>query len=457
MEGGVYTNEKNKAMYLLRAIFLFGFILSTVALSAQRNIVCTGQIIDLYTQQGIPDVYIKSINQNVGSVSDSLGYFKITIDTNNEGLTFSHINYESTALAFSIQQDTNLNILLIPSENILEEVLVLSKPKPEIITDKKTYSTVDFLVYEEYLFLLNYYGIQKGYQLEVTKFDGTPISSYPLKNKYKKPEKLHLSCQNTLYLVCYNEVYEYFFDKDWYFFPAISFQLFDTYVSPCFGANEQFVYYEFTKYNDLFKGFQSYHKKNKSEKQIRVIYDSNQLNNFFEEKGKIRFVEKMEAGMFLTMEPWDMAEEISNYSNTLSRHLQAEVDFLKNVFFKLKFPIPAFQINDKIHIFNHIENTIEHYDDYGNPKGKTPINYPNLQRWSKKVVLDKVRQNFYTFIENKQDYTLCQISLKDGQLHPITTIELAHFEKTIIHNGILFVLESDDLSNKRYVKMVQLF
>lgn len=101
----------------------------------QHNI--AGKIIDKKTKEIIPyaSVYMAALNN--GTSSNEEGEFEIKIDSLPVEITFSHIGYESKIL--TINNEDKLIVELVPSTNVLEEVVVKTVGKKK---DRYAYGLV---------------------------------------------------------------------------------------------------------------------------------------------------------------------------------------------------------------------------------------------------------------------------------------------------------------------------
>ena len=62
-----------------------------------------------------------------GAVTNAYGYYTLTIPKGTVSLQYSYVGYESQALELDLRRDTTVNIVLAPSAEIKEAVVVAQK------------------------------------------------------------------------------------------------------------------------------------------------------------------------------------------------------------------------------------------------------------------------------------------------------------------------------------------
>jgi TonB-linked SusC/RagA family outer membrane protein len=92
------------------------------ARSMQQEVV-SGKITDSSTGEPLPGVNIVEKGTTQGVVTDSEGNYTITVKSSNSILLFSYIGYNSEEIVVGSQ--TTINVILIPSLEALEEVIVV--------------------------------------------------------------------------------------------------------------------------------------------------------------------------------------------------------------------------------------------------------------------------------------------------------------------------------------------
>lgn len=112
----------------------FFFVLFTSIIFAQESTI-SGKIKNVQNNEELDYVNIGINNKNVGTVSNSKGIFKLKLSKKvqpTDTILFSHLGFETKKILVDQLKETNNSIEMIPSENILKEVVVsFKKPKPK--------------------------------------------------------------------------------------------------------------------------------------------------------------------------------------------------------------------------------------------------------------------------------------------------------------------------------------
>jgi TonB-dependent SusC/RagA subfamily outer membrane receptor len=91
--------------------------------SIDQKINIQGKVIDSVTQEVIPYSSIQVKNSLVGTSSNELGEFEITVSQLPVEITVSHISYNSQTITLS-EQNSSLVVSLLPSTNMLDEIVL---------------------------------------------------------------------------------------------------------------------------------------------------------------------------------------------------------------------------------------------------------------------------------------------------------------------------------------------
>ncbi len=109
-----------------RSIWTFLFFLSPINTFAQ-NINLNGYVSDAQTGEAIIGANLLSNGTLSGAVSNSYGYFNLTLPSGGSTVIISCIGYESLALDLYATSDTTLNLKLSPAVTELSEVRIKAK------------------------------------------------------------------------------------------------------------------------------------------------------------------------------------------------------------------------------------------------------------------------------------------------------------------------------------------
>ncbi|MFN8208102.1 MAG: carboxypeptidase-like regulatory domain-containing protein [Bacteroidales bacterium] len=106
-------------------IILFLFFIKTNYLIAQ-NITISGEIHDKATGELLSNVSIIQNNSEVGTISNSYGFFSIQVSRGKQILTASHIGYNDLAITISVESDTVINFSIEKKYFVIDEVIIKS-------------------------------------------------------------------------------------------------------------------------------------------------------------------------------------------------------------------------------------------------------------------------------------------------------------------------------------------
>jgi TonB-linked SusC/RagA family outer membrane protein len=106
----------------LTILFLSLWLCVEIAYCQNRSI--KGTVVDAKSKTPLPGVGVKTKDGAKSTVTDSEGHFLLEVPANTSSLTFSSIGYESQELPLS-KASMSFNIALVPSEQHLEEVVVV--------------------------------------------------------------------------------------------------------------------------------------------------------------------------------------------------------------------------------------------------------------------------------------------------------------------------------------------
>lgn len=121
---------------------LSGTFLLTVASSQKTTI--NGYISDIKTGERLAGASVFVLNRDLGTSSNTYGFYSITLPKDSVEISFSYVGYETRIEKLLLQNNLTLNIQLNPAES-LTEVLVTSTKK-ESIQNKSQMSSIDLPV-----------------------------------------------------------------------------------------------------------------------------------------------------------------------------------------------------------------------------------------------------------------------------------------------------------------------
>ena len=115
-----------KKKLILPVIFLCLFFYK---LNAQHTI--SGYIKDQSTGEILIGANIFLPEEEYGTSSNSYGYYVLEVDATDISLVYSYIGYQSREIKIQLDQDTIINISLMPDQEELSEVVITDSPLKE--------------------------------------------------------------------------------------------------------------------------------------------------------------------------------------------------------------------------------------------------------------------------------------------------------------------------------------
>nr|MBP8782718.1 carboxypeptidase-like regulatory domain-containing protein [Paludibacter sp.] len=105
---------------IFKSTLLFFFV--TLSLSAQ-NYTISGYITDSGSSETLISASVYENNSQRGTVSNSYGFYSLTLPAGNVDIDFSYVGYHTKQKSFKLHKDTTINISLNPN-TVLNEVTV---------------------------------------------------------------------------------------------------------------------------------------------------------------------------------------------------------------------------------------------------------------------------------------------------------------------------------------------
>ncbi|HJN05445.1 MAG TPA: TonB-dependent receptor, partial [Bacteroidales bacterium] len=112
---------------LIILIILFLFVFTKLSAEPEKLVTLSGYITDSKNGETLPGatIFIKSLK--AGTVSNNYGYYSITITASRQTIVFSYLGYTDKVVDINLLIDTTLNIELISSSQLLNEVVVVGE------------------------------------------------------------------------------------------------------------------------------------------------------------------------------------------------------------------------------------------------------------------------------------------------------------------------------------------
>lgn len=117
----------------LFVLYIVFSILSVPLYSKELSSTFKGEIVNQETKKPIPDVSIRIINSNKGTVSNKNGEFVLKLDENDKQVLLSHVGFESQTIALDHFKEDSVSVFsLKPTIIQLNESVVVTSSRDEI-------------------------------------------------------------------------------------------------------------------------------------------------------------------------------------------------------------------------------------------------------------------------------------------------------------------------------------
>jgi hypothetical protein len=126
------------------ALLLFGLLGSY----AQQNVILSGYVTDIETNETLIGVNIILPKLNLGTTTNEYGFYSINLPQGQQQLLISYLGFENYLKELTLTQDLTLNVKLNPEAELLDEVIVsdnveqLNLKSPQMSVNSLAISTI---------------------------------------------------------------------------------------------------------------------------------------------------------------------------------------------------------------------------------------------------------------------------------------------------------------------------
>ncbi len=109
----------------MKSFFLYIFFLVNLSLNAQKNYTLSGYVIDSQSNELIIGSSIIVEGLNIGTITNSYGFFSITIKEGNYNIRIQNLGFKDNTQNINLNKNLSLNIYLTEEVESLNEVIVV--------------------------------------------------------------------------------------------------------------------------------------------------------------------------------------------------------------------------------------------------------------------------------------------------------------------------------------------
>ena len=427
-----------KQISILLTILLLGY--SFDAMAQQKTVV--------YGNLGVSNVNIGIVNTRNGTSSNAKGNYALSLydRTKDIQLYYSCIGYQDTLVCLmpkQLQHDSiNISFKMRPKSYALNEVTV-SENKPEIAYHEKMVSLVTYEINEMGIYLIAYQ--QRGNALLHLSFDLDTLSVLPIARKFDRLYKdvfgqIHLMSYDSTYQIGHRQLGDTYLDAelfygmsidDFYYIMGDNAAVTDSvFVIATYRSRGQELYYNYFK-----RGNPNGHLlEHISEQEILDLLENMRKFGGFDGLGSKASCSLPDYYIHSIMRP-RLVLKSRKWNKTIPPPIYD----------------PLFSTGDSLVLFNFEADKNEYFDKNAQLIGETPIKFHRYlnwngkwlmkEEWKKEVLVDRVRNEFYTVFENEGVMSISKIDLKTGKTKVVAKLTGFHFvQLPAVNDGTLYFM-----------------
>ncbi len=428
-------------MKLLLQILIFSCITYTFGYAQDSTFVVTGKVIDSETKFSLKNVSVQNSNTLNGTLTDSLGNFKLSIRYKNNQLLISRVGYESFYLNVSSSNSKKITVELKQKLNLLKEVVINSSPI-EIVAQSKTSNILDYGFIDGNIILITYRNNLAKSKLVLlnSNLDTLHIIYIP-----EEPIELFTDCFGDNHIVCENNTYQiYTIENKLNLLPASSITDFKTILAPCMASDSLNLYFQKKYGSKPIEG--DFHTFNSNNLNARYYY-VNKLEKKMHYLATISddFVTKMSNDE----ERFEASQSNAGLKNTGERL------FAERILFK-EIEAPLYKIKHKIYIFDYVSGNIHGFNQ-GKYINSIPITFHKTLKWKREMFVDEKIGSAYAHFVTNGISEIREISLTTGKLEGTTKIPFPFVKKIKAQNNYFYFLyKGKEYDDTRYLSRIKI-
>jgi hypothetical protein len=427
-------------------LLLIFSICSFIQVSAQNEVphLIIGHVSDT-SGNGIAYVNISS-SKGVGATSNRSGYFQLKLNKPKALLEITHIGYKTKYVNVEfdkngVKKDTIiLTIKIEPKVHQINSFTVTAKRPKYYYRDLKTI-LLDYYVVDDNLRLL----IKKGNRYYMRQcYENIPQVDVPLSFK---AQKLYRDYKGNWHILSKDSIYQlYENENSLQIVHTSSIKDYEEKLKPCIADfPDRMVFIEYFKHNQSKLLFSI--RKDSGEKE-KITFISNKIGEVY---AHIMFKEVInhymrgmsETTNVITLGIWDGT--LKDLDDCIAKPFIEALAFYTKIASEPIY-IPAYQSDDGLIVFNHVDSKIELYDPDGNLIKKTSISYHEDSEWVKHIFKDGNR--FYAEFNRWGKVTFQEIDISTGKLLPPVEInEIPNPENVKIFEGFVYFVKRNQENN----------
>jgi len=424
----------------IRFFILFNLVLFW-NFALPQNIYFEGNVIDAFTEKPIANVNIKVLNKNIGTLTNSKGYFKLISKDKIIKLQFTHISYNKKVVIFNgnnVLSDSSVVIKMTPKAYTLPEIDINDK-KFETVYSNNEKSILDYEIYHNRIFLIvkDYSDFSiKLFNIDINLNDTILIKTPDI------PKRFFVNIYENINVISKNDsAYQMVISGNkTIFYKPIPFDTL-SYQNNLykFKIDDKYFFSEFE--NNLMDKLKfGYITKDNNTKYFYTIYDEDKINYYY--------LELIFLGIIPHTPPDKRRAIVTKNYNNPSLYFDRKFMYnnIKVLFFKLK---------DKIYIIDNVNYKLAKFDKNGNKLYEISLNFSHKDSLRVNALLEQKGGHIWRkqVIINNDDSTkvflpvrigiktnLFALNLNSGRLEYVKTFPHIFPKKIMIADGKIYYL-----------------
>ena len=341
----------------------------------------------------------------------------------------THIGYD-TAIALldtlGKTADVPVNIYLYPKATQLKTAEISDFRKARVYHGSESYNIFDFAFYKDDLLLITYKrSLKRDPHIRKVR-GGKVISVQPIP---PSPSGIHRSYRGENYLLYDNAIYKI---QNTGTLKQIEFNFYYERIAPIIDSiSNHLLYDDYRWYFPAFN-YYSYHSYSEKNEHISQIINEQLMELYRSNYKYMTLREKLNAAR---------EEERTGIDRENIAALNS--GFHQSLYYEPLFA-PLFIYNDTINIFNHYNDSLYKYNEYGKSYEATPINYhhnkPRSPKFKNQILQDEVSEEIYVIKEMNGFSYVFPFNTANGKLASGIKLKHPYIEKLMIRNEQAFYL-----------------
>lgn len=417
-----------------------------ILLFSCQTILAQNQIIfgQVSNETGLPLVGATILfDNNKGTSTDKNGFFISKPKKPIKSITASFVGYHSKKKTIKkTKSDTIFIDFFLEKKAEQIGTITINESKIFKVFNERNYSVIDFEITNDFIYLLTY---ERGKRKVILlNFNEQRLSTLKLSFDAKELRK---DCFGNIHALGKTKVAELSTKEQELFILAENkTEVFEEKLAPCQTIFNNQVFF---KKKALFNQHAEYYFIERNTKVLKTLKSIYFNEGYLTAQHKYREIIKAYYGYI--QERHKSTVEVANiielglWDGKLIRLANAAtIGLIGHFQNRYERPIycPLFNINNKLYLFDHINDTLSVYDSNLN-ESKIPIQYHHQKGWKRELLWDESSNKIYAKFNKRGIPSFQEIDIETGEATKVHSLNEHTFpEKIIIRNGAVYYIKT---------------